>query len=113
MQSTLTAPRAAPPPAARSVSRRRLLVSSLGAYLFLLPTFALIGVFSYYPAVSALYHAFTDWNGVMMADWIGIQNFREMMRDPVLLASLGNMVKVVVWVLLINMTIPLLVAELI
>jgi ABC-type sugar transport system permease subunit len=90
-----------------------LLVSSLGAYLFLLPTFALIGVFSYYPAVSALYHAFTDWNGVMMADWIGIQNFREMMRDPVLLASLGNMVKVVVWVLLINMTIPLLVAELI
>ena len=41
----------------------RLIKTSLTAWLFLLPTFILILVFSYFPAFSALYHSFTDWNG--------------------------------------------------
>jgi raffinose/stachyose/melibiose transport system permease protein len=92
---------------------RRLLWSTLQAYFFLLPTFALIGLFSYYPAMLALYHSLTDWNGVLLAKYVGLDNFREMMRDRVLLASLGNMLTVVFWSLVITLTIPLLVAELI
>jgi raffinose/stachyose/melibiose transport system permease protein len=96
----------------RAISRR-LLLSSLQAYLFLLPTFVLIGLFSYYPATLALYHSLTDWNGVLMAKFIGLDNFREMLRDQVLLASIGNMLKVVIWSLVVTLTVPLLVAELI
>jgi raffinose/stachyose/melibiose transport system permease protein len=96
----------------RGVSRR-LLWSTLQAYLFLLPTFALIGLFSYYPAVLALYHSLTDWNGVLIAKYVGLNNFREMVRDQVLLASLSNMLTVVLWSLIITLTVPLLVAELI
>lgn len=92
---------------------RKMVGSSLLAYLFLLPTFALIAVFSYYPAFSALYHAFTNWNGVLVAKWIGVENFLEMVSDRVLLASLGNMGKVVVWSLLVTLVVPLTVAELI
>lgn len=92
---------------------RRLLISSLQAYLFLLPTFALIGLFSYYPALLALYHSLTDWNGILLADYVGLNNFREMLNDQVLLASLGNMVTVAIWSLVVTLTVPLLVAELI
>lgn len=92
---------------------RRLLISSLQAYLFLLPTFALIGVFSYYPALLALYHSLTDWNGILLADYVGLNNFREMLNDQVLQASLGNMVTVAIWSLVVTLTVPLLVAELI
>jgi raffinose/stachyose/melibiose transport system permease protein len=113
MQATLTkgSKVAERPKVARS--RMKLLRSSLLAYAFLLPTFALIAVFAYYPAFSALYHSFTNWNGVLIAKWIGISNFREMTHDRVLLASLGNMVKVAVFVLVLNLTVPLAVAELI
>jgi ABC-type sugar transport system permease subunit len=96
----------------RGVSRR-LVLATLQAYLFLLPTFALIGLFSYYPAVLALYHSLTDWNGVLLAKYVGLDNFREMLRDQVLMASLSNMLKVVCWSVLITLTVPLLVAELI
>jgi ABC-type sugar transport system permease subunit len=100
----------------RSGGRERLsksLLSSVRAYLFLLPTFCLIGVFAYYPAVSALFHSFTDWSGVLLGEWIGLANFSEMLSDRVLLTSIGNMVKVVVWGVLISLTVPLIVAELI
>src|SRR5262245_4836131 len=92
---------------------RRLIFSTLQAYLFLLPTFALIGLFSYYPATLALYHSLTDWNGVLLAKFVGLDNFREMLRDQVLLASLRNMLTVVIWSLIITLTVPLFVAELI
>ncbi|CAN5630064.1 sugar ABC transporter permease [soil metagenome] len=105
-------------PAVRSLEKkksvnRRLVLASLQAYLFLLPTFALIGLFSYYPAILALYHSLTDWNGVLLASYVGLDNFREMLRDRVLLASLSNMLTVAAWSLVITLTVPLLVAELI
>lgn len=94
-------------------ANRKLLLSSLQAYLFLLPTFLLIGLFSYYPAVTALYHSLTNWNGVLIANYIGFDNFQEMVRDRVLRESIQNMLVVVVWSLLVTLTMPLLVAELI
>ena len=36
-------------------------------YLFILPTFVFLIVFRYYPAGSAIYHAFTKWNGAGMS----------------------------------------------
>ncbi len=45
------------------------------AYLFLLPAFAFVGALSYYPAVRALVGAFTSWNGVSAAHWVGFANF--------------------------------------
>ena len=81
---------------------RRLVLATLQAYLFLLPTFVLIGLFSYYPAVLALYHSLTDWNGVLLAKYVGLDNFREMLNDQVLLASLSNMLTVVCWSVIIG-----------
>ncbi|MET9245792.1 sugar ABC transporter permease [Nonomuraea sp. NPDC003709] len=56
-------------------------------YLFLLPWF--IGMlFTVIPFFASLYLAFTDYNLLNAPKWIGLDNFAEMLRDPVLHQSL-------------------------
>ncbi|MEU6785168.1 sugar ABC transporter permease [Nonomuraea angiospora] len=56
-------------------------------YLFLLPWF--IGMlFTVIPFFASLYLAFTDYNLLNAPMWIGLDNFAEMFRDPVLHQSL-------------------------
>ncbi|MFD1677346.1 carbohydrate ABC transporter permease [Alicyclobacillus fodiniaquatilis] len=64
------------------------------AYLFLLPTFVSIVIFSYYPAIRALMGAFTDWDGFNSPQFIGFQNFSRLFHDPVFLASLWH---ILIW----------------
>lgn len=64
------------PPARR---KRR---SRVVAYAFLLPTFVLIGFFSYYPAISAAVTAFTQWDGFNPPKFIGAANFARAFSDP-------------------------------
>ena len=60
-------------------------------YLLLVPMFALLAVFRYYPAYSAIYHSFTRWNGIRDPRWTGLQNYIRLFSDEVFLASLKNM----------------------
>jgi len=64
-------------------------------YVFLLPALLFLAVFGFYPPISALYHAFTDWNGAT-AQWIGLQNFRFMLEDGMLVDALRNMAILVI-----------------
>ena len=82
-------------------------------YLFLVPTFAFIIVFRYYPAGSAIYHAFTRWNGAGIAKWVGTANFENMMRDTILIASVKNIAILLVASLIKVLIFPLATAELI
>jgi raffinose/stachyose/melibiose transport system permease protein len=47
-------------------------------YLFVLPALALVAIFSYYPAVSAMYHAFYRWDMSSVEEFAGGQNFRDL-----------------------------------
>ncbi len=51
------------------------------------PTLVLLGVFCYFPAGSAIYHAFFKWNGADISEFIGLQNFRYLLADEVLSGS--------------------------
>lgn len=53
-------------------------------YLFVLPALLLILTFSYYPAFSAVFHAFFSWDGSAMKTFAGFQNFRRALHDPAL-----------------------------
>jgi ABC-type sugar transport system permease subunit len=55
----------------------------LVGYGFLLPTFVLIGVFAYYPAVKAAVTAFTRWDGFNPPEFIGVANFTQAFTDPI------------------------------
>ena len=94
---------------------RRLLAAmwrSRISYLMLLPTFALLLTFNYYPAFSGLYHGFTRWTPGLKAQWIGLQNYQAAFRNEYLCVGVKNAVIFIVTGFL-QLLSPLLVAELI
>jgi len=82
-------------------------------YALLLGPVALLVVFNYVPAISALCHAFTHWDPGKPAVWAGFSNFRQLIHDPVFLKSLNNLLRLGIFVFIVNLTIPFLVAEMI
>lgn len=56
-----------------------------------LPTVLLLGTFCYFPAGSAIYHAFFKWNGADISEFIGLQNFRNLLADGILSGSFAIM----------------------
>ena len=76
-------------------------------YFFLLPTFALLATFNYWPALSALYHSFFQWNGANFKEWYGLQNFIQIFRDAVMRTAFKNMFIISGFGLVISITFPL------
>ncbi len=82
-------------------------------YLMMSGTFALLITFSYYPAVSAIYHSFTIWDGFRPAQWIGLQNYREIFTSEVIFRkAFVNMSLLVLWQVFRAATFPLIGAAL-
>jgi raffinose/stachyose/melibiose transport system permease protein len=82
-------------------------------YLFLLPTFALVILFSYKPAFSALYHSFFMWDGYNPGIFVGLNHFKRMLSDPMVIASAKNIGIIISAQIVIVLTLPLLAAELV
>src|SRR5258707_4757204 len=83
------------------------------AYLLIGPSVLLIAVFVYYPAAMALYVSFTDFSLRGPAEFVGVRNFDLMRTDPFLLPGIKNMALLLLTSIIKNLTVPLLVAELI
>ncbi len=52
--------------------------------LFIIPTIVFLIVFNVFPLIYSLWTAFTDYRASTSADanWVGLQNFRELLADP-------------------------------
>lgn len=74
--------------------RRRKTNQAIIGYAFLVPTFAFIASFSYYPAFRALIGAFTSWDGFNPPKWVGFGNFRQLFADTTFIQSVGH---VLIW----------------
>ncbi|MBV9230447.1 MAG: sugar ABC transporter permease, partial [Chloroflexi bacterium] len=55
----------------RMTMRRR---ETLTAFFSLAPAFLLMAVLIWYPLATAVYHSFTQWDGLQTM-WIGLQNY--------------------------------------
>lgn len=53
-------------------------------YFFVIPSLVMVITFSYFPAVSAIYHSFFDWAGGETKQLIGLDNFKRAFGDDVL-----------------------------
>ena len=51
-------------------------------WIVALPAIGLLVAFHFVPVGFGSYYAFTNWNGISHARWIGLQNFREIFHDP-------------------------------
>lgn len=94
----------------RKGSRRRLKVS---LYLLLVPTFALLGVFNYYPDVNGLIHSFYNWRPGFSSPFVGLQNYTQMIHDSVWWLSFEHIGYIFLWGCTVTWAIPLLAAELV
>jgi raffinose/stachyose/melibiose transport system permease protein len=72
-----------------SMDPRKVKVAIM-AYVFILPTFVFIALFSYEPAIRALVGAFTQWDGFSPPTWTGLSNFIQLFHDATFIASLRH-----------------------
>jgi raffinose/stachyose/melibiose transport system permease protein len=100
-------------PQDRSIPLWRRALRSKWCYVLILPTFLLVALFNYYPAVSALYHSFFEWNGANISQFIGVNNFINLTKDANFWAGIANMFKLGFASVVINLTFPLLAAAMI
>jgi len=63
---------------------------ALEGYLFILPWFVGFLVFTAGPLLSSLYLSFTEWGFVDAPSFVGLENYRDIARDPVFVVALKN-----------------------
>lgn len=56
-------------------------------YLLVVPSIIFVGLFSYFPAISAIYHSLFEWQGGEFKQFVGLQNFQRAFTDEVLWGS--------------------------
>jgi multiple sugar transport system permease protein len=62
----------------------------LWGLLYAAPAVTLVTIFVVYPFGSILYHAFSRWEGITPAQWVGLHNVRLLLDDPLFRHALRN-----------------------
>ncbi|MFD3329519.1 carbohydrate ABC transporter permease [Streptomyces sp. NPDC058701] len=83
------------------------------AYLALIPLFATLTVFAYYPAASGIWHSFYEWRPGFESPFVGLDNYRAMLDDDLWWRSFRNLGVIFLFGITVAWAIPLLAAELI
>ncbi len=60
------------------------------AAIFCLLPFVLYVIFCVYPIIQSIFDSFTNWRGYVRKDFIGLQNYEEVLHDPVFWKAFGN-----------------------
>ncbi len=58
--------------------------------LFLLPALLVYSVILIYPVLQGVFRSFFEWDGLSASTFIGLDNYKELMTDPLLAVSLKN-----------------------
>lgn len=91
--------------------KKRKRVDAFQNFLFLVPTLVLLGVFVIYPFVSGLIYSFTDWNGMIMTEWVGLKNYKRLFTDLTFQDALVNTLIYGVGVTILEIPLGLVVAN--
>lgn len=81
-------------------------------YTFILPIVAFFGVFVLYPFVRSLYVSLTRWSGFGEPRFVGLENFRNLLDDPVFWQSMKVTLIFTVVSTVLQVVLPLLLAVL-
>jgi ABC-type sugar transport system permease subunit len=82
----------------------------LGAYLYLVPMVAIVGVFLLYPAGDTVWTSLTDSNGLGAAKFVGLDNYVSVVKDSAFRTSFVNTLYWVAGVLVLQVGLGLLMA---
>ncbi|MDG5788327.1 sugar ABC transporter permease [Evansella sp. AB-P1] len=70
---------------------------SFHGYLYISPFFVLFAIFGLFPILFSFYLAFQRWNGLGEMEFMGLQNFKWILTDPLFWKALSN--TMIMWVL--------------
>jgi raffinose/stachyose/melibiose transport system permease protein len=76
--------------------------SLLHAIYFILPAVILFLTFVYYPFISSLYYSFTLWDGISKPVYIGLENYRNLFHDKLVMHAALNTFYIVLFGVIIN-----------
>lgn len=95
--------------------RRRLIRRQLptSPWLFAAPGLLIVGIFILYPFVSTLINSFTDKRTLIPGEYVGLDNFRELLHDDMFWIGLRNSTLYIVGVVPALVVLPLLLAMLV
>lgn len=98
-------------PATRRRARRarRSRAAWLG-WLFVAPAFVMYATFVLRPLLLTVQYSFYDWNGITASTWVGLDNYRQLLTDPELFASIVHAFQLILFFSLIPVLLGLLVA---
>jgi multiple sugar transport system permease protein len=80
--------------------------------VFLLPLLVVFGLFSWYPIVRAVVMSFQETNLVTPSTFVGLQNFQDVLNDPLLWTAVKNTLYFALLALLFGYPVPLIAAVL-
>lgn len=80
-------------------------------YLVLVPLFAVLGLFAYYPAVSGIWLSFNDGVPAIGLEFVGLENYRKMLSDELFWRSFRNLGLIFVFGITVGWLLPLVSAE--
>ena len=63
---------------------------TLRPYLYILPSFIFLFLFTYYPIVRSVYMSFFDWGLSNQRTFLGLENYRWLMEDALFWRVLRN-----------------------
>jgi multiple sugar transport system permease protein len=73
-----------------STFRKTRTREALWGYLFISPNFLIVLVFTIFPVFFSLYMSLTNWNILSQPNFIGLENYREILSDNVARQTLFN-----------------------
>jgi multiple sugar transport system permease protein len=82
----------------------------LSALVFLLPLLVIFGLFSWLPIVRAVIMSLQSTNLVTAPEWVGLDNFRTVLADPLLWTSIKNTAYFALLALIFGYPAPLILA---
>ncbi|OES46642.1 carbohydrate ABC transporter permease [Domibacillus iocasae] len=72
----------------RSISEEKK--DMISGYLYIAPFFIIFAVIGLYPALFSTFLAFQNWNGLSPMSFVGLENFKVVLADPLFWKSLYN-----------------------
>jgi len=77
-------------------------------YVAVAPFFILFAVFGAFPVLFSIWISFHSWDGIGQMTWVGVEQYRYLLADPVFWQAIGN--TLIIWVL---STVPMLLLALV
>jgi len=69
---------------------KKYMGNKLAIFLFVLPALAIFVIFDFLPIIQVFAYSFTDWNGLTIPNFTGLENYKELFTDRVFSTSNRN-----------------------